>query len=163
MARRPLAAAAFFNGRAREDSKMAQPLSEQLATLSTRAREAEQDIAAAKAEAHDKLEKRREASRSKVEASIQKADSEVRSFGDRAEGNWDKLQAKVTADLDAFKSKVVQHRHDRAAGRAELHAEVLEAEAAFAIDYALASINQAELAVIDAFMARVDADQAKAP
>jgi DNA anti-recombination protein RmuC len=140
---------------------MAQPLSEQLATLSTRAREAEQQISAAKAEAHDKLEARREKSRSKVEASMQRADSEIRSFGDKAEGNWDKLQAKVAADMDAFKSRVAQHRHDRAAGRAELHAEVMEAEAAFSIDYALAAIDQVEYAVIDAFLARVDAEQAK--
>ena len=139
---------------------MAQPISEQLATLSVRAREAEQDIAKAKAEAHDKLEARREQTRSKVEASIKKAQSEVRSFTDQADGDWDSLKAKVAADMAAFKAKVAQKKHDIAAGHAEHHAEAMEAKAAFAIDYALASINQAELAVIDALIARVDAKKA---
>jgi outer membrane murein-binding lipoprotein Lpp len=140
---------------------MPQPLSEQLATLSTRVKKAEDGIATAKAEAHDRLEARRDEARAKVEASIKKADSEIRTFGDQTKGDWDKLQAKVSADMAAFKAKVDQLRQDRAAGRAEHHAERMEAEAAFAIDYAIASIDQAELAVIDAFIARIDAKQAK--
>ena len=138
-----------------------QPLSEQLATLSTRVKKAEDGIATAKAEAQDRLEARREEARAKVEASIQKADSEIRTFGDQTKGDWDKLQAKVAADMAAFKAKVAQTRQGLAAGRAEHHAERLEAEAAFAIDYAIASIDQAELAVIDAFIARADAKKAK--
>jgi hypothetical protein len=38
-----------------------------------------------------------------------------------------------------------------------------EFDAALAIDYAMASVEQAELAVIDAVIARVDAVEAQAP
>jgi hypothetical protein len=37
----------------------------------------------------------------------------------------------------------------------------LEREATFAIDYAIASVEQAKLAVLDAVIGRVDAEKAK--
>ena len=45
--------------------------------------------------------------------------------------------------------------------RAEHTAERLEWEAGFAIDYAVASIEQAKLAVLDAIAGRVEAEQAR--
>jgi hypothetical protein len=39
----------------------------------------------------------------------------------------------------------------------------LEDEAAFSIDYAISAIEHAELAVLDAIVGRVEAEQAKAP
>jgi hypothetical protein len=44
---------------------------------------------------------------------------------------------------------------------AEKHAEQLEWEAGFAIDYAISSVEQAKLAVLDAVEGRVRAEQAK--
>jgi hypothetical protein len=45
--------------------------------------------------------------------------------------------------------------------RAERRAERLEWEAGFAIDYAIASVEQAKLAVLDAVDGRVEVEQAK--
>ncbi|WP_167561267.1 hypothetical protein [Bradyrhizobium sp. AS23.2] len=45
--------------------------------------------------------------------------------------------------------------------RAERRADRLEWEAGFAIDYAIASVEQANLAVLDAIDGRVQADLAK--
>jgi hypothetical protein len=45
--------------------------------------------------------------------------------------------------------------------RAEKRADTLEDEAAFAIDYANTSIEQAQLAVIDAIVGRLASDEAR--
>ena len=78
---------------------MVKPLSAQLADLSVRAKNAEDAVAAAQKEAHDK--------------------------------------------------------------HAENHAERLEWEASFAIDYAVAAIEEAKSAVLDAIVGRVEVGKAK--
>jgi hypothetical protein len=45
--------------------------------------------------------------------------------------------------------------------RAENHAERVEREAAFAIDFANAAIEEAKSAVLDAVVARIEANKAK--
>jgi hypothetical protein len=72
------------------------------------------------------------------------------------------VQAKVSADVDALKARVAEHKQERDAKRAEKRAEDLEDDAAFAIDYAVSSIEQARLAALDAIAGRLEADAAKA-
>ena len=66
---------------------------------------------------------------------------EVKSVKDTATRDWKALEAKIAADIQAFKVGIAQR--EREAGRAEHTAERLEWEAGFAIDYAVASIEQA--------------------
>jgi hypothetical protein len=87
---------------------MGKPLSEQLADLSARAKQAEDAVAVAKQEAHDKVEARTE-------------------------------QARAVAAQQ----------------------ELLEWEAGIAVDYAIASFEQAKWAVLDAIVGRAEAQQAK--
>jgi len=84
---------------------------------------------------------------------------EVKSVKDTATRDWKALEAKIAADIQALKVGIAQR--EREAGRAEHTAERLEWEAGFAIDYAVASIEQAELAVLDAIAGRVEAEQAR--
>jgi hypothetical protein len=51
--------------------------------------------------------------------------------------------------------------HRIEAKRAENYAEVMEERAGGAIDYAIASVEQAKLSVLDAIIARVDAEATK--
>jgi len=94
-------------------------------------------------------------------AATEKVKQEVKSVKDTASRNWNALETKIAADIEALKTGVAQRKREREAGRAENKAERLEWEAGFAIDYAVASIEQAELAVLDAIAGRVDADEAK--
>ena len=71
---------------------------------------------------------------------------EVKSVKDTATRDWKALEAKIAADIQALKVGIAQR--EREAGHAEHTAERLEWEAGFAIDYAVASIEQAELAVL---------------
>jgi len=86
---------------------------------------------------------------------------EVKSVKDTATRDWKALEAKSAADIQALKVGIAQRKREREAGRAEHTAERLEWEAGFAIDYAVASIEQAKLAVLDAIAGRVEAEQAR--
>ena len=86
---------------------------------------------------------------------------EIKSVGDTAVRNWTAVRAKIAADMNALKADVARAKHDRDARHAENHAERPEWEAGVAIDYAIASVEQAKLAVLDAVSSRVEAEQAK--
>jgi len=141
---------------------MVMRLSEQLATLSVHAKNAEDAVSAAQKETHDKLVARRAQARDSASAAVEKVKQSIKSVGNNATRNWDAVQAKISADIDALKDHVAQHKQERDAKRAERRAEELEGEAAFAIDYAVSSVEQARLAALDAIAARLEAEAAKA-
>jgi len=140
---------------------MAKRLSQQLADLSVRAKNAEDAVAAAEKEAHDKIEARKEQARTAAKDATEKVKQEIKSAGDTAARNWTAVRTKVAADIDALKAGVAKAKHDLDARQAESHAERLEWEAGVAIDYAIASVEQAKLAVLDAVSGRADAERAK--
>jgi hypothetical protein len=141
---------------------MAKRLSQQLADLSVRARNAEDAVTAAEKEAHGKIETRKEQARAAAAKATEKVSQEIKSAGDTAVRNWTAVRAKVAADIDSLKAGVARAKHDVDASRAEHHAERLEWEAGVAIDYAIASIEQAKLAVLDAVSSRAEVERAKA-
>jgi hypothetical protein len=137
------------------------PLSEQLAELSVRAKAAENAFSAARKEAHDKIEVRKAEALSAAKTAVEKVNQQIKSAGEAATRDTKALQAKIAADVNALKAHVVEAKHGLDVKLAEKHAELLESDAGFAIDYAIASVEQARLAVLDAIDARFDADQAK--
>lgn len=141
---------------------MAKLLSEQLADLSVRAKNAEDAATAAQKEAHDKIVARKEQARAAATNAVETVNREIKSVGDGAARNWGAIQAKINADMAALKADFTEVKHDRDVKRSEKHAERLEREAGFAIDYAIASVEQAKLAVLDAIDGRIAAEQAKA-
>jgi hypothetical protein len=112
---------------------MTKRLSDQPADLSVRAKGAEQALDAAEREAHDKIVAR----------------------------NWSAVKAKIADDVNHLKANVAHVKHEHDVKRAETKADRLEWEAGFAIDYAIAAVEQAKLAVLDAVDGRVAADEAK--
>ena len=136
-------------------------LSEQLADLSVRAKNAEVVVAAAQKEAHDKIVARKEQARAAATKAIETVNREIKSGGDTAARDWNAVRAKLAADMNALKADVAHAKHDFDVRYAENHAERLEWEAGFAIDYAIASVEQAKWAVLDAIVGRVEAEQAK--
>jgi hypothetical protein len=59
------------------------------------------------------------------------------------------------------KARVVRKKHELDARRAESEADRLEWDAGLAIDYAIASVDQAKLAVLDAVAGRIRADETR--
>ncbi|HEX2843373.1 hypothetical protein [Hyphomicrobium sp.] len=140
---------------------MVKPLSEQLSDLSVRAKNAVDAIAAAQKEEHDKIVARREQTRAAVSAAIAKVDEDIKAVGDATSGQWDALKGKIRSDMENLKHKIDEKRQERGTQRAESRADVLEWEAACSVDYAIASIEQAKLAVLDAMVGRTEAEKAK--
>jgi uncharacterized protein YicC (UPF0701 family) len=136
-------------------------LSEQLADLSVHAKNAEDAIAAAQKEAHDKIVERKQEAHDAAATAIEKVNRGIKSAGDTATLNLSAVKSKIDADINALKAHVSEAKHDFDAKRAENYAERLEWEAGIAIDYAIAQVEQARWATLDAVVARVDAEQAK--
>lgn len=138
------------------------PLSAQFADLSVRAKNAEDSIAKAQKETHDKLVAVKQQARADVNTALDRLDRDIKSGSDKVTGLWNSLKAKVAADKTAWDEKLSQIKHDVSAGLAEDYAEQLEWEASFAIAYAEAAIEEAKAATLDAVAARIEADKAKA-
>ena len=140
---------------------MIKPLSQQLADLSVRAKNAEEALAAAQKEAHDKIAARKEQAHAAAAKAVERVNQEVKSANDTATRNWSAVKAKIAADMNHLKAGVTRAKHDRDVKRAESRADEQEWEAGFVIDYAIASVEQATLAVLDAVDARLAAEEAK--
>jgi hypothetical protein len=140
---------------------MTKPLSQQLTDLSVRAKHAEDAFAAAQQETHDKIEVRKQQARAAATTAVEKVNQEVKSAGGNAARDWNALKAKIAADMDALKANVAEAKHKHDVKHAENRADRLEWEAGFAIDYAIASVEQASLAVLDAIDGRAQAELAK--
>jgi hypothetical protein len=84
----------------------------------------------------------------------------ISSAGDTVARDWSVVRAKVAADMNSLKADVAQAKHSLDMKRAENRAERLESEAGFAIDYAIASVEQAKWAVLDAIAGRSEAAEA---
>ena len=141
---------------------MPKPLSEQLAELSIRAKHAEDALAAAKKEAQGQVQARMEKARAAAMATAEKVNQSIQSAKDTATRNWSAVRTKIAADINVLKADVAHKKHDVDVKLAESHANQLETDASFAIGYAIASIEQAEWAVLDAVVARANAQKVKA-
>jgi vacuolar-type H+-ATPase subunit I/STV1 len=134
-------------------------LSDQLTELSARAKQAEDHAAAA-----------RDKSKADVQADVEtaraSAQERAKKLRESAEANknklsvwwydlqrtWDEHVAKIRDDID---TKHSEHDKDRAERRAEHRAD----DAMFAVDFAYTAIEEAEYAVLDAELARKEADE----
>ena len=137
------------------------PLSEQLAILSARAKNTEDAASAAQKEAHDKVVARIAQAQAAAEEAVNKVNQDIKSAGDTASARWNGLKAKIAADLEDLKVKVAQRKHDLDVKFAENQSKLLDEEASFAIDYAIASIEQAKVAVLDAIAGHLKVEKAK--
>jgi hypothetical protein len=140
---------------------MAKKLSDQLADLSVHAKKAEDTVAAVQNETHDKIMSRWEQARADATATTQKVNQQIQSAGDNVAKDWNARKAKIVADVDALKAKVVRKKRELDAKHAEKEADRLERDAGLAIDYAIAAVDQARLAVLDAVAGRIQAEETR--
>ena len=129
--------------------------------MSVRANSAEQVLDAAEKEAHDKIEARKQQAHAAATKAVEKVNQEVKSANESATRNWATMKAKIADDMNHLKADIAHAKHEHDVNRAEKRADRLEWEAGFAIDYAIASVEQATLAVLDAVDGRLAAEEAK--
>jgi hypothetical protein len=140
---------------------MVKPISEQLADLSVRAKDTEDAFTAAQKEARDKVAARKQQARAAATTAVEKVNQEIKSVGNTTAKDWSSVKAKLAADMNSLKGGVAREKHKLDVNHAENYADQMEWEAGFAIDYAIASVEQAKLAVLDAIDSRSAAEQAK--
>jgi hypothetical protein len=99
--------------------------------------------------------------RAAATAAAEKVDQAVKSAKDKTSRNWNALQTKIASDIDSLKSAVGKQQRKLDSKLAENDAERLEWDAGVAVDYAIASVEQAKLAVLDAIAGRMEAEQAR--
>ncbi len=133
---------------------MAKPISEQLADLSARTKEAEQAVAAAKDRGSAMVQQREEEIKADADQRKQNLSQHVSDDRDSVAAQWSGLTNKVQSDIDGLRAKVdyKMYEHDR--DRAIRAADDAEVSAERAIYFALDAIDYAETAVLDAALAR---------
>ena len=130
--------------------------------LSEKASEAEANASAKNAKDKAALRQRVDAAEADatmasddLKASAKEARDETTQWWGQVQDNWKSHIAKIRKNADQTKANM-------RADQAERRAERAEDNAAAAVDFAYAAIEEAEYQVLNAAMARVDADDAKA-
>ena len=136
--------------------------SAQLKRLSDRASEAEANANAKNAKDKAALKQRVDA----AEADAKKASDDLKASANEAEDEaaqwWGQVQDNWKSHIAKVRNKADQTKANMKADQAEIRAELAEDDAAAAVDFAYAAIEEAEYQVLNAAMARVDAEDAKA-
>ena len=133
-------------------------LSDELRKLSARATEAEDRVAAAREKTKAGIEADRDAARAvgeqQAQALREKAEEGHDRIPDRWAGvqrSWNKAVTAIRADIESRKAGHDIHKAQRSADRAE-------EDARFAIDFAYSTVVEAEYAVLDAALSRMEAN-----
>ncbi|MCU1657423.1 MAG: hypothetical protein JWO57_2079 [Pseudonocardiales bacterium] len=133
-------------------------LSDQLTDLAARSKKTEDVVAAAR----EKNRARLESQRDKLKTSIADGNAKAKERASSAEASthewWNDTRSSVDARFATMRAEADERRTEKDIKKAEHHADQSEQDAADAIDWALYVLDQAEYAVIDAVMARADAD-----
>jgi DNA helicase IV len=124
------------------------PLSEQLGKLADRAKKTEDTASEAREHNREKLEMQR--------TDLKNAIAERNA---KAEERWNDTRSSMDQWFASKRAAVEERRTERDIKKAQHNADVAEQDAADAIDIALYVLDQAEFAVIDAVIARTDADE----
>ncbi len=136
---------------------MTKRLSDLLEDLAVHARKAEDATAAAEKEGREKITARQQEAYAATKNAVEKVEQKVKSAGDSASRDLSTVKAKIAADLIALKEGVAHAGHELDVKHAQVRADRLEWEADFAIDYAIAAVEQAGLAALGAVLARAEA------
>ncbi|MFI6359838.1 hypothetical protein ACIBJF_46420 [Streptomyces sp. NPDC050743] len=133
-------------------------LSDTLTILAERAKAAEDHASQAATQSREQLQAEVERARedaqaqaAKLQESARGAEAKISQWWAEMQQNWRDHTAKVSSDIEARKRE-----HDTA--RAARQADRAEADAVAAVEFALAAIEEAEYTVLDARLARMEAD-----
>lgn len=130
-------------------------LSDQLSHLADRTKNVEDTVTAARAANRAQLETKKTELKSSLDAvGTKAADAKA-----QAKGWTSDLHASVDKHFADRRAASAEHKAERDLDRAERRADDAEQDAADTIALALYVLDQAEYAVVDALLARADADE----
>jgi vacuolar-type H+-ATPase subunit I/STV1 len=132
--------------------------SQQMSTLSDRAKKAEDHVKAADAKSKAELKTHADAARKSSEENAAKLKKKTSAAQGEASGKWNDMKTQWAGHVASVHQKRSERKAELDAKHAERRAEDAEADAENAVDFAYATIEEAESAVLDAQLARVEAD-----
>jgi hypothetical protein len=132
--------------------------SQKLAKLSERAKEAEDHAATARNQARADVEKSANEARAAAEAHAEELRNSAAATGAQISGSWNDMQRSWADHVAQVRENIDEKKGQLDAKRAGRRADDAEVDALIAIDYAYATVEEAEYAVLDAISARMEAD-----
>lgn len=132
-------------------------LSQKLAELSVQTKNAEDRVARAQTEAHDKIEQQRDRVRQETEAALGTVKQRFEEAKGETRARLEGLRTKVNSDVEQMTKHADERKRKFEAWQAENYASDKESDAIAAIDYAIAAAKMAELQTLDAISARTRA------
>lgn len=133
--------------------------SDELAKLSDRVKEAEVHAAAAQDKAKADLERDASTARASSQANAEKLRETAEHRKGQISENWAGVQQKWNEHVATARAKIESKKAEHDVAEAERHAIGADEDASFAIDFAYAAIDEADSAVLDAVLARREADE----
>ena len=133
--------------------------SEQLDRLADRAKQSEEHIEHAKHEGRAELKARVQQARESSEKRAAELKSGASGAKAKASMWWTDVQDDWNRHIDKIRKDVDSRKEEHDIKRAEHHAERTENDAETAVAFAYAAFEEAEYAVLDAILAREEADE----
>jgi hypothetical protein len=133
------------------------PLPSNIAELQDLAKRIQEDADAVRTEARDKLDARRETIRTHLSERMERLDSNLQKAAEKGGPDFIAFREKVKGDRQRLKDKLSERKEAYGAFFADASDEERQLGAAIAIDYAIATVQQARLAVLDAVSDRAEA------
>jgi hypothetical protein len=135
------------------------PLSEQLNELADRVKKSEDFVSAAQAKNRAFLDDQRETLKTSIDNGKAQMKADAAADADQTRSWWNDTRQSIDGRITELRAERDDHRAAHTLKRAERHAEDAEQDAAYAVDFAVAMLDEAEYAVADAVLARLDADE----
>lgn len=128
--------------------------------LSRKAQEAQRTVAASFAEDRQKLSAAVADAKDKAEQGAQRLQANGQRAKANAAGTWNQVQTSWQEHVGSVREKLEERKAERDVKRLQSAADDAEEYAAATIDFAIAAIEEAEYATLDAVLARAEADEA---
>jgi uncharacterized coiled-coil DUF342 family protein len=135
------------------------PLSEQLTELADRVKKSEDFVTEARAKNRAYLDNERETLKTSIASGQAQISADASATDDKVRGWWNDTRQSINERVAELRAERDDHRAAHDLKKAEHRAEDAEQDAAYAVDFALAMLDEAEYAVADAVIARIDADE----
>lgn len=134
-------------------------LSDMLSELAHRAKEAEDRARAASAEAKDKVRQRADeasdSARQTADELKQRSDAGRQEASDR----WSQVHRDWARHVDQIQAKFAETKAKQDRAWSQMDADLAAEDAKDACDFALAAVEEAESATLDAILAQMEADE----
>jgi ElaB/YqjD/DUF883 family membrane-anchored ribosome-binding protein len=138
------------------------PLPSNIAELQDLAKRIQEDAEAVRTEAREKLDARREDIRTHLTERMERLESNLQKAAEKGGQDFVDFREKVKSDRQRLKDKLSERKEAYGAFFANANDEERQLGAAIAIDYAIATVQQARLAVLDAVSERAEARSGQA-